>query len=245
MVARVAAKYVANNHRIALNVMHQLQYVSGSISHSRLNRRLHALRDWMAYMPELLADMLSTSTIYIIDSSMPIPVCRRARAKRCTKVTGAQYDGTCYAKNERYFGWKLHLVCDSSGIPIRFVVRHARFHDTTAVDDLACTVPFGTVLLGDRGYVSEPLCHQRDARYGITMIAIHRANKQPNTPAEQRLLRMHRKRIETCNRQLEKMGVARIHARLTAGVSLKIVASLCALSVSNHGSTSNQDVIES
>jgi len=66
------------------------------------------------------------------------------------------------------------------------------------------------------------------------MIAIHRANMQPNTPAEQRLLRMHRKRIETCNRQLEKMDVARIHARLTAGVSLKIAASLCALSVSNH-----------
>jgi len=119
-VALVAAKYFANNHRIALNVMHQLQYLSGSISHSRLNRRLHALREWMVHMPELLADMLSTSTIYIIDS-MPIPVCRRARAKRCTKVAGAQYDGTCYAKNERYFGRKLHLVCGVSGIPTRFL----------------------------------------------------------------------------------------------------------------------------
>jgi hypothetical protein len=95
-------------------------------------------------------------------------------------------------------------------------------------------LPFGAVLLGDRGYVSEPLRHQLDARYGVTMIAIHRANMQPNTPAEQRLFRMHRKRIETCNRQREKMGVARIHARLTAGVSLKIAASLCELSVSNH-----------
>jgi hypothetical protein len=194
-VALVAAKYVANNHRIALNVMHQLQYVSGSISHSRLNRRLHALRDWMVHMPELLADILSTSTIYVNDS-MSIPVCRRARAKRCTKVAGAQYDDTCSAKNERYFGWKLHLVCDASGIPIRFVVRPARLHDTTAVDDLAWTVPFGTVSLGDRGSVREPLRHQLDARYGVTMIALHRANMHPNTPAEQRLLRMHRKRIE-------------------------------------------------
>jgi IS5 family transposase len=164
---------------------------------------------------------------------MPNPVCRRARAKRRTKkVAGAQYDGKCSAKNERYFGWKLHLVCDSAGIPIRFVLRPALLHDTTAVDDLACTLPFGTVLLGDRGYVNEPLCHQLDARYGVTMIALHRTNMQPNTPAEQRLLRMHRKRIETCNRQLEQMGVARIHAQLTAGVSLKIAASLCALSAS-------------
>jgi IS5 family transposase len=173
----------------------------------------------MAHMPELLGDMLSTSTIYIVDS-MPIPVCRRARAKRCTKVIGATYEGTCSAKNERYFGWKLHLVCDL-GIPTRFLLRPARAHDTTAVVDLACTLPFGAVLLGDRGYVSEPLRHQLDARYGVTMIAIHRANMQSNTPAEQLLFRMHRKRIETCKSQLEKIGVARIHARLTAGVSLK------------------------
>jgi hypothetical protein len=232
-VALVAAKYFANNHRIALDVMQKLQYLSGSISHSRFNRRLHALHDWMAYFPELLSDMLSTSTIYIIDS-MPIPVCRLARAKRCTKVRGAQYHGKCYAKDERYFGWKLHLICDSAGIPARFVLRPARPHDITAVDDLACTLPFGAILLGDCGYVSEPLCHQLDARYGVTMSAIQRANMNPNTPAEQRLLRMHRKRIETCNSQLEKMGVARLHTRIVAGTTLKIAASLCALSVSNH-----------
>jgi len=34
-VALVAAKYFANNHRIALSVMLQLHYLSGLISHSR------------------------------------------------------------------------------------------------------------------------------------------------------------------------------------------------------------------
>jgi hypothetical protein len=128
-----------------------------------------------------------------------------------------------------------------AGSSVSFVIVRASLHDmssahtdTTAVDDLACTLPFGSVLLGDRSYVSEPLRHHLDARYGVTMIAIHRTNMRPNTPAEQRLLRTHRKRIETCNSQLEKIGVARIHARLTTGVSLKIAASLCALSVSNH-----------
>jgi hypothetical protein len=37
----------------------------------------------MDHFPELLSDMRSKLTIYIIDS-IPIPVCRRA--KRCTKV---------------------------------------------------------------------------------------------------------------------------------------------------------------
>jgi hypothetical protein len=44
-VALVAAKYFANNHKLTLSVMQQLQYLSGTISHSRFNRRLHALRD--------------------------------------------------------------------------------------------------------------------------------------------------------------------------------------------------------
>jgi hypothetical protein len=82
----------------------------------------------------------------------------------------------------------------------------------------------------------QPITH----RVIYTMITIHRANMKPNTPAEQRLLRMHRKRSETCNSQLEKMGVARLHARLSAGVSFKIVTSLCALSVTNYCETSNQ-----
>lgn len=62
--------------------------------------------------------------------------------------------------------------------------------------------------------MSKPLRHQLDARYGVTMIVIHRTNMRLNTPTEQQLLRMHHKRIETCNSQLEKMDVARLHARL-------------------------------
>lgn len=92
---------------------------------------------------------------------------------------------------------------------MRFVVRLARCHDTTAINFLACTFPFGAVLLGNCESVSEPLRHQLDARYDVIMIAIHRANMQSNTPTEQRLLRMH---IETCNSQPVKMGVAGIHA---------------------------------
>jgi hypothetical protein len=44
-VALVAAKYFVNNHRIALTVMRQMHHLSGTISHSRLNRRLHTLCD--------------------------------------------------------------------------------------------------------------------------------------------------------------------------------------------------------
>lgn len=118
-------------------------------------------------------------------------------------------------------------MCSSTGVALRFVVRPSRLHDNTAVDNVACTLPFDPVLLGDRGYVSELQRHQLNVHYDGTMIAIHRANMHPKTPAEQRLLRMKRKHIKICNCQLEKMGVAQIHAQLSAGISLKIAASLC------------------
>jgi hypothetical protein len=74
------------------------------------------------------------------------------------------------------------------------------------------------------------------AKYFATIhrIDIHRTNMTPHTPAEQQRLRLHRKHIENCHSQLEKIRVARLHARLSAGVSLKIAASLRVLSVSNH-----------
>ena len=124
-VALVAAKYFANNHKLTLSIMQQLHYLSGTISHSRFNRRLHALRDWMEFFPEYLGEIFSKNTIYIIDS-MPMPVCHRARAKRCTKVRGKYFSGWCAAKQERYFGWKLHLIYDIHGIPIRFMMLPAR-----------------------------------------------------------------------------------------------------------------------
>ena len=106
--------------------MHQLQHLSGSIGHSRLNRRLHALRERMAHMPELLTDMLGTSTIYIFDS-MSIPACRRARAKRCAKVAGAEYDGMCYANINailaRYFILSVILQVSLNGCSCALLAR--------------------------------------------------------------------------------------------------------------------------
>lgn len=65
----------------------------------------------MAYIVGLLVDILSTSTIYIIDS-MPILVCRRARATRCTKVAGARCATDILLQNNDF------SVCTASAIEL-------------------------------------------------------------------------------------------------------------------------------
>jgi hypothetical protein len=53
-----------------------------------------------------------------------------------------------------------------------------------------------------------------------------------NTPEDAALIQHHRSRIETVNSQLEKKDLQRLHARTNSGFSLKVLASLLALTFS-------------
>ena len=114
-VALVATKHFANNHRIMLDVIQQSQYMSESMSRSRLNRRLLAIRDWLAYMPELFSDMRSTSTIIVLTTCRFRYVVVYVRSTVPTSLVRSTM-GSALPKRT-LFGWKLHLVSDSVGIP--------------------------------------------------------------------------------------------------------------------------------
>jgi hypothetical protein len=86
-IAVVAATYVGSHHERAVQIMHGCGYLSGRISVSRFNRRLHQLADGMAWIPDVLGEVFTTGDGFIIDS-LPLPVCRRVRARRGRKVRG-------------------------------------------------------------------------------------------------------------------------------------------------------------
>jgi len=73
-IAVVAAKYVGNHHERAAPMMRALGYLSGRISVSRFNRRLHQLADWMAWIP---ANVGGASPRATCSSSIASP-CRSA-----------------------------------------------------------------------------------------------------------------------------------------------------------------------
>lgn len=175
-----------------------------------------------------MGELLTGGEIYVIDS-LPVPVCRRVRASRCRKVRGKAYCGYCAAKKEKYFGWKLHIICTQDGIPVTFELLPAALHDLTPIHELASLLPNGAFLLGDKGYISAPDETTLLTETGVRLVPQHRANMQPNTFLEQAYLRWHRKAVETLNSQLEKMGIQRLHARTNTGLDLKVHASLLAL----------------
>lgn len=233
IVAVVAAKYFHNHHERALCVLRDSHYLSGHISLSRFNRRLHALADWLAFIPATLGELLLQGGVFVIDS-IPVPVCRRVRARRCRKVRGREYCGYCAAKKEKFFGWRLHLICTPAGVPVTFTMLPAAFHDLTPIHELAVVLPPGARLFGDKAFNSAADETSLLTETGVRLIPIRRANMQPHAWFLDDLeLREYRHTIETVNSQLEKMGVERLYARTNTGLDLKLYASLIALACTN------------
>lgn len=231
VVAVVAAKYFQNHHERALYVLVRLGDIP-PLSVSRFNRRLHALRDWLYGIVHMLGELFALGEVFIIDS-MPLPVCRRVRASRCKKVRGKAYCGYCAAKHEKFFGWRLHLICTPAGIPVSFDVLPASEHDLTPIHELMVHIPAGATVFGDKGYIAADDAQTLFEQTGVRLVTIRRTNMTPNTWADDFDLRVHRRRIETVYSQLEAMGIQRLHARTNPGLDLKTWASLLALTFTN------------
>lgn len=232
-IAVVAAKYFHNHHERAVCIMRECHYLSGTMSVSRFNRRLHALADWFPLIVETLAEVGRHNEVFVIDS-MPVPVCRRARARRCRKVRGRIYCGYCAAKHEKFFGWRLHLICTPTGLPVSFSILPASLHDLTPVHELTYALPKGARVFGDKAFNSVEDERSIFEALGVRLIPIRKANMLPHPWFLDELeLQEYRHTIETVNSQLEKMGVERLHARTNAGLELKVHASLMALACTN------------
>jgi hypothetical protein len=232
-IAVVAAKYFQNHHERAVCIMRDCRYLSGTISVSRFNRRLHALAEWLPLILDTLAELGKGGEVFVIDS-LPVPVCRRVRARRCRKVRGRVFCGYCAAKKEKFFGWRLHLICSPAGLPVSFSILPGSLHDLTAVHELTYGLPKGARLFGDKAFNSVDDETTILEETGVRLIPIRKANMQPHAWFLDELeLREYRHTIETVNSQLEKMGVERLYARTNAGIDLKIHAALIALTVTN------------
>jgi hypothetical protein len=233
LIAVVAAKYFANHHERAVCILRESTYLSGYIDVTRFNRRLHTLADWLAFIARTLGEILGSGDVFVIDS-LPIPVCRRIRARRCRKVRGREFCGYCAAKKEKFFGWRLHLICTPTGIPVSFELVPAAFHDLTPIHELAVVLPRGARLFGDKAYNSAADEASMLADTGVRLIPVRRANMAEHEWFLDEIeLREYRHTIETVNSQCEKMGLERLYARTNGGLELKVLASLIALTCTN------------
>lgn len=74
-VAVIAACQFGNHHERALYVLRALGYLSGPLSMSRLDRRLHALADWLTLALDLLCERFAGAATAFTFDSLPVSVC--------------------------------------------------------------------------------------------------------------------------------------------------------------------------
>jgi hypothetical protein len=235
-VAVVAAHAFGNHQRRALDMLYALGYLTTHLSPSRFNRRLHALAAWLSLLVETVGAGVVQAQAAICDfviDSLPVPVCRRVRARRGAKVRGRAYCGYCAAKQEKFFGWRLHLVCTTDGVPVACVLLPAGYHDLTPIHELLYGLPPGAYVYADKAYNSADDEASILSATGVHLVPLRKDNRAPNTWAERCGLRTFRTTIETVNSQCEAMGLQRLRARTNAGFELKVQASVLALACAN------------
>jgi len=98
--AVVAVGYVGHHRERAAPMMRELGHLSGRIGVSRFHRRLHRLADGMAWIPDVLGEVFTTGDGFIIDR-LPLPVCRRVRARRLPTAPGANSAGSARRNGRR------------------------------------------------------------------------------------------------------------------------------------------------
>lgn len=193
---------------------------------SRFNRRRRNLWKVTDFLRQQFLLELPVGDIFLVDS-LPVPLCDFKRAyfsKSPLKTEGpnglrATY-GHCATKGlGTFLGFRIHLLMSLGGVPLCFVVANADIDDREVLPQMIeCFV--NTIVIGDKGYVSEPLHHHLFEAYGVDLLAQKRSNqKNPYPPQIKQTINRLRKRVDVTIGQLEdQFHLAKVRARTHWGL---------------------------
>ena len=165
-------------------------------------------------------------SIHLIDG-FPVPLCHYRRAKNCRLFTGLADFGYCAAKDEKYYGFKVHLVISLEGVITGFTLTPANASERDSLWEIAHGIT--GLLIGDKGYLGKDL--QQDLlNWGIDLQTAKRSNMTENRGRHWvKLLVKTRRLVETVIGQLtERFHLHKVRARdlwhLTHRLNRKLLA---------------------
>lgn len=198
---------------------------------NRTKRNLYlVIKEIQKYFSRL--PKFENDSIRIIDS-MPIPVCKFARAYFSKCFNDISSYGYCASQKETYYGLKLHALVTVDGFISDFFLTSAGVDDRSAVFELTENKP-SIKIIADKGYVDELLKCQLEDERNILLLSLKRKNSR--NPLEKQLrnvLSKTRRRIETTFSQLaEQFNINKVKAKSKWGLMLRITIKILAHNVS-------------
>jgi len=204
------------------------------IERSVYNKRRRNLFHLIENIREELASSFNEFENYFVVDSMPLEVCKTARATRSTICKDEEYcypdKGYCASQKMYYYGYKLHGICSLSGVFQSIDISPASIHDIKYLDDVKMQISNCT-LLGDMGYLSASVQLNLFESVNINLQTPMRKNqigyvKQPY------VFRKSRKRIETLYSQLcDQFMIRRNYAKSFSGFRTRILSKISALTM--------------
>jgi IS5 family transposase len=234
-VAIVAALFFGGNFSKARLMLKSHKYIQNMLSESRLNRRMHEIdvSIWqnIFYIIARSFSEEEKNLEYLIDS-MPVEVCMNVRSYRCRLLSGKQFIGFCKAKKKFYYGFKLHMLTNSKGKPVEFIITPASVADITALKVMEMDLAPGSVVYGDKAYTDYALEEYLAETEMIRLIPDRKANlKRQHSGCLRYLQSVLRKRIETTFSQLVSLFPRKIHAVTREGFMLKLIVFVVSFSL--------------
>lgn len=224
----ITAEYMSINSELQLFRCISGTVLDGKIERSVYNKRRRKLFPYIEKIRETLSSKFSDFTdVFIVDST-PIEICKISRANRsaiCSTEEVKPAFGYCAAQKSRYFGYKLHAVCDKNGIFHSFDFTPANVHDVNYLNDIKENLQ-NCLLIGDRGYISKEF--QVDLfNYSRINLSVPMRKNQHDFVAFSKMKSKIRKRIETNISQLCGQFTININfAKTFQGLATRIVSKI-------------------
>ena len=225
--AIISAIQYSGNIEKARKSLKSDRYIPNMLSKSQLCRRLNKIEKhvWIAVLNKLSLEFArhNIENEFVVDS-FPVPACKLARMNKNKIYQGKQYLGYCAAKQEYYFGVKLHMICDVNGRPVQTLLTPASENDIKAFRKINLSLPMNSAIYADKAYndykYEDCLIQEKQ----IHLMPIRKKNsKRKGGGFLSKIRRRKRKIIETAFSCIEKLMPRSIHAVTKAGFELKIM----------------------
>ena len=180
------------------------------------------LAELFLYLGEAIKE-LNIGQTYCIDS-FPVAVCQNIRIPRCRIVQGKEYRGYCASKRTYFYGFKVHVIITSDGIPVEYTFTTGNVPDLNGMKQLPLNLPEQSEILADSAY-TDYTTEEMMLDDGIRLLAARKSNsKKPHNPCTEYLISIGRKRIETVFSNIAKYMPKKIHAVTKTGFLIKLIA---------------------
>ncbi len=228
------AEYMGIDSECQLFRTIESSFLEPLIERSVYNRRRRKLFPLIENIRLQLSSLFNEFEDYYVVDSMPLEVCKTARASRSKICKEEEFcfpdKGFCASQNFYYYGYKLHGICSVSGVFQSLDITPASVHDIHYLKDIRHQLS-DCVLLADMGYLSASIQLNLFETANINLQTPKRKN-QMDFQKQPYIFRKSRKRIETLFSQLcDQFMIRRNYAKSFDGFRTRILSKISSLTM--------------